>query len=255
MESKRAIEFFLSEFSTIFDNYIVSNGLDSLNGHNIKKEENSESLQFRDYEYAYTFKSINAGKEIGKFYFNDLRTLNQINAIAGYKVAPAYPKSKIGVWKSGGVVFAELENGEEIIMSIFNYSLDDGVLKKPQCSMESLTKKDLLSGKSNTEAIVTNCNSYTPAHYCKSHSFNGYSDWFLPSFDELLLLKHNLYDMNIGIYSYFIYDENSYNSCSLSSSWRHDWYRFDFHYGENINGINDFGENGWNLVRPVRIQK
>jgi hypothetical protein len=260
MESKRAIDFFLCDLFTVFENYIVSNGLDSLNGHSIKKERNSLSLQYKDYKsfrnnYTYTFKSINAGNEVSKFSFNDLKTLNQINAIAGYKVIPAYPKSNIGVWKSGGVVFAEFENGGEMIMSLFNYSLDDSIVKKPQCSMESLTKKDLWRGKSNTEAIVKNCNNYTPAHYCQLNSFNGYSDWFLPSYDELLLIKHNLYDLKIGVYSYFNYNDNPYNSCSLCSSWGHDWYRFDFHYLETSNGINDFGENGWNLVRPVRIQK
>jgi hypothetical protein len=260
MESKRAIDFFLSDLFTVFENYTVSNGLESLNGHKIEKERPDSSLQYMNSElfgnkYTYTFKSINAGNEVSKFSFNDLKTLNQINAIAGYKVTPTYPKSNIGVWKSGGVVFAELENGGEMIMSIFSYSLDDSIVKKPQCSMESLTKKDLLTGKSNTEAIVKNCNNYTPAHYCQLHSFNGYSDWFLPSFDELLLMKHNLYDLNIGQSSYFNKYEEDYNSCSLSSSWGHDWYRFNFYYGEDSNGINDYGENGWNLVRPVRIQK
>jgi hypothetical protein len=263
-ESKLAIDFFLKDFDNVFENYIVSNGIDSLKGHVIGQSISNTSLfSFIDVDVVQrskvpvpAYKSIIDGNEVGKYSFYDLKSLNEITSISGYKIIPAYPKSSIGVWKSGGIVFAEFENGVEMIMSIFNYSLDDSVIKAPQCAMDLLTKKDLWTGTSNTDSIVKICNSYTPAHYCKLNSFNGFSDWFLPSYEELLLMKSNLYDLGIGKSSYFdsYGDRHRYRSCSISSSWGNNWYRFNFSY-TGTNGINDYGANGWNCVRPVRIQK
>jgi hypothetical protein len=56
------------------------------------------------------------------------------------------------------------------------------------------TNDTIGSGQANTIAIITSCS--TPPEYaaqeCNELVFNGFSDWFLPSKDELDLMYHNL---------------------------------------------------------------
>ena len=50
------------------------------------------------------------------------------------------------------------------------------------------------SGLNNTNIITGNCSySTSAARMCSDLIFNGYSDWFLPTIDELQLLYQNLY--------------------------------------------------------------
>jgi hypothetical protein len=60
-------------------------------------------------------------------------------------------------------------------------------------------------GQQNTNAIISNpCGQgNTAANLCSNYSFQGFSDWFLPSFDELMLVYSNLY--NIVSFSYDSY--------------------------------------------------
>ena len=54
------------------------------------------------------------------------------------------------------------------------------------------TVKDFGSGEANTNNIISGCN--TPgiaARFCADLELNGFNDWFLPSFDELKLIKPN----------------------------------------------------------------
>ena len=50
-----------------------------------------------------------------------------------------------------------------------------------------ITNESIGSGRGNTDAIISKC-SKSAAAIAKSYSFNGYSDWFLPSKLELLEL-------------------------------------------------------------------
>jgi hypothetical protein len=56
------------------------------------------------------------------------------------------------------------------------------------------------SGLANTAYIISKLNSTGTyaALSCKKYNINGFTDWFLPSRDELLLMKQNLYDKKIG---------------------------------------------------------
>ncbi len=53
------------------------------------------------------------------------------------------------------------------------------------------TKPDLGSGKNNTQVILQNCSDKNIAAYaCDTFTGSGYSDWFLPSVDELYVLNN-----------------------------------------------------------------
>lgn len=54
------------------------------------------------------------------------------------------------------------------------------------------------SGPQNTEIIATNDPAANcAAKLCKNAEINGYSDWFLPSAQELLLIANSLYEVNL----------------------------------------------------------
>lgn len=54
------------------------------------------------------------------------------------------------------------------------------------------TLKDFGSGQTNTTNIVNGCNeSGIAARLCDDLILNGYSDWYLPSFNELLQIMAN----------------------------------------------------------------
>lgn len=71
------------------------------------------------------------------------------------------------------------------------------------------------SGKANTAAIIAaqGSSSYA-AMVCRNLSMGGFSDWFLPSKDELNLIYQNLKKLNLGKFGagwYWSSSEDSYN--------------------------------------------
>jgi len=61
---------------------------------------------------------------------------------------------------------------------------------------------DIGTGQSNTNIIVNWLNYYSEtgraAQLCDSLTYGGYSDWFLPSYDELHLMYENLKLFGVG---------------------------------------------------------
>ena len=75
------------------------------------------------------------------------------------------------------------------------------------------------TGSQNTMEIVAECTSTTtPAYLCANFSLNGYSDWFLPSKDELNAIYVNLKVNGLGNIS----DEQYWSSSEYDSNnvWR-----------------------------------
>jgi hypothetical protein len=90
------------------------------------------------------------------------------------------------------------------------------------------------TGSTNTNLIVTYCNTSDStkyaASYCTRFSYGGYSDWFLPSIYELNLMYANLKQQGLGGFSddgYWSSTEDDHNA----AYWQHfnngNWYRDD----------------------------
>jgi hypothetical protein len=94
---------------------------------------------------------------VSSYKWIDKKTLEQMEKISMYSVTSGGVKSQI---KNGGFIIYE-EDGHGLVISV--------------CDIAFLSEPD--------EAIQV----------CESLNFNGYNDWFLPNYDELMLIKNNLF--------------------------------------------------------------
>jgi hypothetical protein len=109
-------------------------------------------------------KTINfptAGQQAATFAWPDKRTLSQIEQMTGYTVKP---RGVVSLFKHGGFVVYE-ENGHGLVVAI----------------------PDL--GEMDWNSAKTTCDELT---------LNGYSDWYLPSKEELNLVYLNLGKVGVG---------------------------------------------------------
>jgi len=113
------------------------------------------------------------------------------------------------------------------------------------------------NGKTNTQKLMRhvndNCGIYNnelPAIlYCSTLDVNGYKDWFLPSVNELKLMRSNLHIRGLGKFN----DENYWSSNADGGFGRVSYdepgfYYVDFRYGENNQQKGTWGY----LVRAAR---
>ena len=54
------------------------------------------------------------------------------------------------------------------------------------------------TGKANSDTIIAVETGGSAAQACESYSVNGFSDWYLPSFDELDAILNNLSTVGLG---------------------------------------------------------
>ncbi len=82
------------------------------------------------------------------------------------------------------------------------------------------------AGEQNTIDIMNGCiSSSIAASYCSNLVFEGYSDWSLPSIDELALIYQNLHSVGLGNFSSYNYwSSTEYDN---SKSW-------NYNFGSNI---------------------
>jgi hypothetical protein len=147
---------------------------------------------------------------VATYTLNDKKTLNQIEQINGYSIKP---RGVISYFKHGGYVVYE-DNGHGLVATITDLDLDDGY------------------GNWNTAKTA-----------CKDLILNGYSDWYLPSKDELNAIFVNVKQLGLGSFN------NKY-TCYWSSTeyvTNYAWY-INFSEGTIKNG--SYG-NEFN-VRAVR---
>jgi hypothetical protein len=97
------------------------------------------------------------------------------------------------------------------------------------------------NGKQNTELIVRGDETGTAAHRCREYQQGGYSDWFLPSKDELNLMYQNLKQKSLGGFSNATYWSSSERS--NSSAWYQEFSNGSSWYNSKPNTYS---------VRPIR---
>ena len=149
----------------------------------------------------YTF-TVKANNDIGSSLASE-----KSNAII-----PSNVNNEVGDYFQGGVVFYRFKEGDPgyiageihgLIAALENlepvpwaYSPNE-----PFDVIQGATDTTIGSGSSNTDAIIAQQEStvtqpYYAANLAKTYTYGGYSDWYLPSKDELYLMYLNLEAIN-----------------------------------------------------------
>ena len=181
--------------------FIVQSGMDESNG-NGRKHDFSSSRNYNNEGKSINF--LTTGQQAATFSWQDKRTLSQIEQMTGYKVKP---RGVVSQFKHGGFVVFE-ENGHGLVAAITD-----------------LGNMDWNSAKTACEELI----------------LNGYSDWHLPSKEELNSVYVNLKQIGVGGFA-----DNYYWSSTEYSSGA----AWDQGFG---NGRQNGGsKNGKASVRAVR---
>ncbi|MDB9837370.1 hypothetical protein OAC34_00795, partial [Schleiferiaceae bacterium] len=126
----------------------------------------------------------------------------------------------VGQTFQGGIIFYLADDGQSgLIVTASNIGTT-----KFGCEGTEIggTSQGLWSGKQNTDRILSVCSeSNTAAAMCASYVYQGYDDWYLPSWDELIVMRQNLHNNGIGNFSWWLWsssevDANTANSHDMS---------------------------------------
>jgi len=132
----------------------------------------------------------------------------------------------IGQNHAGGFVFYVDDAGEHGLVSAPNDQSDSASWGCEGTSVPG-TSTVVGSGPANTLKIIGICSaSNIAARICYDLVLNGYSDWYLPSRDELFLMHQNLYKNRVGNFKIMRY----WSSSQYDGTTAH--YQF---FNENIN--------------------
>tara|TARA_R110002051_G_scaffold253_1_gene1036 strand:- start:87 stop:587 length:501 start_codon:yes stop_codon:yes gene_type:complete len=147
----------------------------------------------------------------------------------------------VGMDHQGGIIFYLDGNGGGFICTAANV----GTHVVWGCAGSVITGADLPSlgaGAQNTIDILAECTTADiAADLCRDLSLNGYSDWFLPSKNELDAMHSNLHEEGLGgfatNYHWSSTEYNNYNAWSQ-------------HFGDGSQGYS--GKINSLYVRAVR---
>jgi hypothetical protein len=118
---------------------------------------------------------------------------------------------EIGTSYGGGIIFYVDGTGKHgLIAALNDQTSAESIAWGCEGTYISGTGTAVGTGKTNTTAIVAGCNATgLAARLCDQLELNGYSDWFLPSKDELNLMYQNLHAQGLGNFSNFLYWSSS----------------------------------------------
>ncbi|MBC2844508.1 hypothetical protein [Winogradskyella flava] len=163
---------------------------------------------------------------------------------------------EIGQFHEGGMIFYLDDSGQHGLVAAQN----DQATHVPwscQGTFYNVTAAEIGFGSQNTLDIITNLefdNSCSPEIYaakvCQDLILENYSDWFLPSFEELNLMQENR--LSIGNFENWFYWSSSELDPMTESD--QNWARVRF-FGPDNSDLSDFnnaGKGGLNHVRAIR---
>ncbi|MDR2633448.1 MAG: DUF1566 domain-containing protein [Treponema sp.] len=169
--------------------------------------------------------------------------------------APPAPTYKIGdTGPSGGIVFYDKFSSS----GGWRYLETAPVETEQQFPWGDVgvggTSSALGDGKRNTQLIVEELRKKRiggAAQYCDDLEYGGYTDWFLPSNDELNLMYQNLKEKGLGGFTNDVYWSSSVHDNNFGYSFAQ---RFNdgFRFGVDSGYANENHKSRSNRVRAVR---
>ena len=146
---------------------------------------------------------------------------------------------QIGDEALGGIIFYIDESGEHGLVA----SINDLGAESWGCTgvdIEEAENSNIGSGLDNTNAIINNCSQPSAALLCSSYSYEDYSDYFLPSIDELELIASNIGFNFLETY-YWSSTHTGYVSAFGCRLWN-----------DNTINITSYNKDNFFRVRPIR---
>jgi len=110
-----------------------------------------------------------------------------------FKTQAGVSGAAIGQFYAGGLVFYLDETGDHGLVCATSDLEPMNICWGCQGTLISGTHTDIGTGAANTATILANCaEEGIAARLCDELELNGYTDWYLPSKDELNLIYYNL---------------------------------------------------------------
>ena len=152
----------------------------------------------------------------GKNYFARAYLITNIDTVFSNQISFTTSVSSssslsIGDNFQGGIIFYLSNDGQSGLV-VTPINIGNAQFGCPSSEIGG-TSKGLWSGKQNTEKIVAGCNeSSNAAALCANLVYQGYDDWYLPSWDEIVAMRQNLQANGLGSFNSQIWSSSESSS-------------------------------------------